>query len=248
MDTTKPPHVLTQALFALTLTMPFGCRDPEKEPPTDEEVGYDETGETGEGPEEVCKSSCQECQELMKETYACMAFDEFKTPLSSFSCIVCDNDGPGSAALTCETQANLQSVVYSTMDAQVVACDTATQSECTDWNPSDHVHPIRGNEWDVERELIEALLSDPSPLVGCDSARVEFSRGAYRVTSLDADDLLGLLGLMDGDVIQRIDDYSITGPADVALAFFNLWPNAREVTVSVLRPGAGIVTLTFNVV
>jgi hypothetical protein len=244
----KPP-TLTPALLALTLTL--GCADDgETQTPTtgEEEVG-DDTGPE-ETPPEVCKPSCQECEDISKDAYACMAFDEWDTPISAFSCIVCDNDGAGYAAVTCETQASLQSVVYASMEAQVMPCEpTPTMAaDCVDWSPVRHVHPISDNEWDVERELITALVTDPSQLVGCDAARVKLSNGSYQVTSLDSDDLLARLGLENGDVIQSINGHAIGGPADVMLAFFNLWPDTRVFTLSVLRPGVGALTFTYNLV
>jgi hypothetical protein len=241
--------ILTRLLLALTLTLPFGCKEPKEDPPEDagSETGDDEVGEDP----EVCKSSCQECADLMKDAYACMPFDESEEPLADFECIICDNDGAGAAAVTCETQANLQSVIYATMDAQVVACDDPmVTAKCTSWNPNRQVHPTstRANEWNVERDFIKALIADPSQLVGCDDARVEPFRGFYRVTAVDSDDLLGRLGFMNDDVIQSINGYSTSGPSDVALAFFNLWPSTRVFTVSVHRPGVGVVTFTYNLV
>lgn len=238
--------MLTEVLLALALTAPIGCADDGEDEDDDNvpEVG-DEIGE--DPPEEVCKSSCGECKDLMKDAHACMAVDEFEAPIDSFSCIVCDNDGL-SAALSCETQANLQSVSYSEMDTQVMPCRSPTVIACIDWSPARHVHQVSDREWEVERDLVTALVADPSRLVGCDSARVKFSNGSYRVTSLDSDDLLARLGLVDGDVIQSVDDHAISGPADVALAFFKLWPDTREFTVSVLRPGVGALTFTYKLV
>jgi hypothetical protein len=235
----------------LTLAVPIGCKgDGKEDGEEDDEVGETDDDDGGEDrPDEVCKSSCQECEDLSKDAYACMAFDESEDPLASFDCIVCDNDGPGNAALTCETQAILQSVLYATMDAQIVACDDSmAAAKCTGWSPNRRVHPKRANEWDVERDFIAALVADPSQLVGCDDARVEPYRGFYRVASVDSDDLLGRLGLMNDDVIQSINGYSMGGPSAVALAFFNLWPDTRVFTVTVLRPGVGTLTLTYNLV
>jgi hypothetical protein len=243
MANSNTPFVLT-GLLTLALSVPIGCNE---EP---FEGGDEVSADTGEDPtDEVCKSSCQECEELMKDPYACMAFTEDEEPLTTFECIVCDGDGPGSAAITCETQANLQSISYATMDAQVIACDASmAAANCTGWSPNRQVHPKRANEWDVERDLIKALVADPSQVVGCDDARVKRFGGFYRVTSVDSDDLLGRLGLMNDDVIQSINGYSMSGPSAVALAFFNLWPDTRVFTVTVLRSGVGTLTLTYNLV
>jgi hypothetical protein len=252
VDMTTRRSTLNRLLLALTLALPLACGDDgiTKGPTTSsgDEVG--ETGETGgDRPDEVCKSSCQECANLMKDAYACMPFDESEEPLADFECIVCDNDGPGTAALTCETQANLQSVIYATMEAQIVACDDSmVAAKCTGWSPNRQIHPRGANQWDVERDFIEALVADPSQLVGCDDARVKSFFGSYRLTSVDSDDLLGRLGLMNDDVIQSINGYSMSGPSAVALAFFNLWPDTRVFTVTVLRPGVGALTFTYNLV
>lgn len=249
MPISNTPIVLTLSLLALTLAAPLGCADDgETQTPTtgEEEVG-DDTG-TEETPPDVCKPSCQECEDISKDAYACMAFDEWDDPISAFSCIVCDNDGAGSASVTCETQANLESVIYTSMEAQMMPCEPTMAANCVDWSPTRHVHAISDTEWDVERDLIKVLVTDPSQLVGCDAARVKLSNGSYQVTSLDSDDLLARLGLANGDVIQSINGHAIGGPADVLLAFFDLWPDTRVFTVSVLRPGAGILTFTYNLV
>jgi hypothetical protein len=121
-------------------------------------------------------------------------------------------------------------------------------AKCTGWSPNQHIKPTGANKWDVERDLIDALVSDPSQLVGCDEARVKPFAGFYRVASVDSDDLLGRLGLVNDDVIQSINGYSMSGPYDVALAFFELWPDTRVFAVSVLRPGVGALTFTYNLV
>jgi hypothetical protein len=257
VDMNTRRSTLNRLLLVLTLALPLACGDDGtgKQEMGDDEIGDETAAETGNAetgedrPDEVCKSSCQECANLMKDAYACMPFDEFEEPLAGFECIVCDNDGPGTAALTCETQANLQSVIYATMDAQVVACDDPmVAAKCTGWSPNRQVHPRGANEWDVERDFIRALVADPSQLVGCDDARVKPFFGSYRLTSVDSDDLLGRLGLMNDDVIQSINGYSMSGPSAVALAFFNLWPDTQVFTVTVLRPGVGALTFTYNLV
>jgi hypothetical protein len=246
MPSSTVPFPYTRLFLALTLTVPIGCRD---EGGAENDVVDDEVGdETGEDLPEVCKSSCQECADIMKEAYACAAFDESEEPLADFGCIVCDNDGVGSAAITCETQANLESVIYATIDAQLLACEDSMAAECEGWSPSLHVHPMGDNEWDVERELIDALVADPSQLVGCDDARVEPFSGFYRLASVNSDDLLGRLGLMNDDVILSINGYPMSGPYAAALAFFELWPDTRVLTVKVLRPGVGALTFTYNLV
>jgi hypothetical protein len=245
------PPVITGLLLALTLIVPIGCADDGEDNDVDDDVdGKPEAGDdVGEDPPpEVCKSSCHECADLMKDTYACMAFDESNAPLTNFSCIVCDGDGPGSAALSCETQANLESVIYATMDSQIVACDDSMAAKCTGWSPGRQVQPLGANEWNVERDFVDALVADPSQLVGCDDTRVKPFAGFYRVTSVDSDDLLGRLGLMNDDVIQSINGYPMSGRYDAALAFFELWPDTRVFTVKVLRPGVGALTFTYNLV
>lgn len=245
------PPVLTGLLLALTLVMPIGCAD---DGPGDDDHLPPATGdEVGEPEPEVCKSSCQECADLMKDAYACMAydksFDESEDPVTTFDCIVCDNDGPGSAVHTCGTQANLKSIYYTDMEAQLVPCDEPVPApKCTDWHPNRQVHPMRADVWNVERSLINALVADPSQLIGCDDARVRRSNGSYRVASVDTDDLLGRLGLMNDDVIRSINGYAMSGPFDAALAFFELWPDTRVFTVSVFRPGIGVLTFTYNLV
>jgi hypothetical protein len=243
--------MLTRALLALTLTVPLGCADDGDDDDVDDDVdGAPEAGnEDGEDPPEVCKSSCQECEDLMKVAYACMPFDEYETPLSTFSCIVCDNDGQGSAAVTCETQASLQSVYFAQMDAQPVPCDEPMpMAMCADWHPGRQIRSTGDQAWDVERDLIKALVADPSQLVACDGARVKLADGQYRVVSVDSDDLLGQLGFMSGDVIESINGYVMSSPFDVARAFFDLWPDTQVFTISVHRPSTGFVTFTYNLV
>lgn len=222
--------VRTGLLVGLTLT--FGCND---EAPRHVL------------PDEVCKSSCQECENLGQDAYACLAVDEARAPLAGFDCIVCAADDSGSAAATCAARADAQSIRYSTMDAQVVACESMT-ARCTGWNPNRHVHPTQTNEWDIERDFIDALVADPSQLVGCDDTRVQPGAGFYQVTAVDSDDLLGRLGFIDDDRIQSVNGYSMDGVFAVVRAFVSLWPDTRVFTVVVFRPGVGLVTLTYNLV
>jgi hypothetical protein len=237
--------VFTGLLLTLTLAVPISCREDKGDDDTDD-IGDDEAD--GNEVDEVCKSSCQACGDLAKAAYACMASDDLTGPIDAFECIVCDNDGEGSAQGTCETQANLQSLAYSTMDAQLVACEHLTAASCRGWAPSQQVLQTDTYEWDVESDLIDDLVADPSQLVECDDARVQPFRGAYQVDSAKSGDLLDELGLVNGDVIRTINGYSMASPFEVASAFFHLWPGTTVFTVSVLRPGVGVITLTYNLV
>jgi hypothetical protein len=247
---TTTPSTMLPALLALALFAPLGCAGDDDDDTSSS--GDDEAGDTIDEPEDVCKSSCQECTDHLKQAYSCLARDEWETPVSTFDCMVCDGDGAGYAAVTCQAQASLQSVSYATMEAQLIPCTTPNPPRpptCTDWDPSAHVRPTSDSEWTVDRDLLVALVADPSPLVGCDSARVKQQLdGSYRVASPDPDDLLTALGLADGDVIQEINGHSIGSPADVALAFLRLWPSARAITVNIIRPGEGALRLSYKIV
>jgi hypothetical protein len=225
-----------------------GCVGDDGDTTVDTDDGF--ADEVTEDPPDVCKSSCLDCTDLVKDTYVCMARDENKSPLSYFDCMVCDNDGEGSAALACETQAQLQSVIYATMEAQPLVCGTPPRppAGCEKWLPSGDVEQTGASEWAVERDAIAALVADPSPLAGCDDARVKRTDGGYRVISVGADDLLGALGFVDGDVIENVNGYSMTSHFDVAWAFFNLWPDTEEFTIELSRPSTGPMAFTYTLI
>jgi hypothetical protein len=257
--TTTP---LVAGLLAFMLTAPLGCKDGDDGPPPD--TGGETADEVGEDPPQpkVCKSSCDQCVDLQKAAFACMAFDnsfgdaELNEPLATFECIVCDNDGAWSAASTCETQAKVQGVYFTDMEAQAVPCDEPEPKpdpnprpvRCDDWQPGDRVHLAAADTWNVDREFVHELIADPSLLIGCDDARMWRNNGSYRVALANSDDLLVHLGFANGDVIRNVNGYTISDPADAALAFFKLWTNTSALTVSVLRPGVGVLTFTYNLV
>jgi hypothetical protein len=239
----------TTTITLVLLLFAAGCvgDDDDTTTDTDEDFGDEVTEDP---PDDPCKSSCLDCTDLVKDAYVCMAFDEHDSPLSYFDCMVCDNDGEGSAALTCETQAQLQSVIYATMEAQPLVCGTPPRppAGCEKWLPSGDVEQTGASEWAVERDAIAALVADPSPLAGCDAARVKRTDGGYRVISVESDDLLGALGFTDGDVVESVNGYSLTSHFDVAWAFFNLWPDTEKFTVEVSRPSTGPVVFTYTVI
>jgi hypothetical protein len=252
--TTTP---LVAGLLALMLTAPLGC----KEGADDDDTTGDEVGEDP-PPPKVCKSSCDQCADLQKIAFACMAFDnsfgdaEADGPLATFECIVCDNDGEASAVSTCETQAKIDGVFYTDMEAQAVPCDEPEPRpnpnprpvQCDDWHPNERVHLAAADTWNVDREFVHELIADPSQLVECDDARMWRNHGSYRVALADSDDLLVHLGFANGDVIRSVNGYTISDPADAALAFFRLWTSTSTFTIVVLRPGVGVLTFTYNFV
>jgi hypothetical protein len=252
--TTSP---LIAGLLAFMLTAPLGCKEGDPPPPPMD--GDDEVGEVP--PPEVCKSSCSQCVDLMKSAYTCAAYDksfeDSDDVIVDFECIVCDNDGAWSAVNTCESQATIQGIYFTDMEAQLVPCDEPEPKpdpdpdrtlRCTDWHPSERVHLAAADTWSVEREFAHALVADPSLLVDCDGARMLRTNGSYRVTAADGDDLLGVLGFANDDIIRSVNGYAISDPADAALAFFKLWPDTAVFTVEVLRPGVGAMTFTYNLI
>jgi hypothetical protein len=136
-QTTSP---LVAGLFAIMLAASLGCVDevelddfdvragtllpqdpPSEPPPPPTPPDHDPPSQT-----KVCKSKCEACAELHKSAYECLAydksFDESPDPLVEFECIVCDNDGAWSAAHTCETQAKIQGVFFTDMEADGLSC------------------------------------------------------------------------------------------------------------------------------
>jgi hypothetical protein len=95
--------------------------DPGDDPPPQPPQDHNQPQQT-----KVCKSSCETCVALHKPAYECLAFDksfdDSPDPLADFACIVCDNDGPVSAANTCSTQAKIQGVFFTDMEAERVQC------------------------------------------------------------------------------------------------------------------------------
>jgi hypothetical protein len=134
---------MVTGLLAFVLAASAGCVDEQAE---DDALGFDEVRAIpllpnqpptdpppppSPGPDphpqpKVCKSSCEVCVDLHKHAYECVAFDksfdESPDPLAEFECIVCDNDGPWSAAHTCETQAKIQGVFFTDMEATGMPC------------------------------------------------------------------------------------------------------------------------------
>jgi hypothetical protein len=250
--TTTP---LIAGLLAFLLIAPLGCKEGADD---DDDTTGDEVGEDP-PPPDVCKASCEQCVGLQKAAYACAAFDnsfDESLGVAAFECIVCDNDGAAAAVSTCETQAKIQGVYFTDMEAQILPCEEPDPKpdpnprpvRCEDWHPSERVHLAAADTWSVEREFAHALVADPSLLVDCDGARMLRTNGSYRVTAADGDDLLGALGFANDDIIRSVNGYAISDPADAALAFFKLWPNTAVFTVEVLRPGVGALTFTYNLV
>jgi hypothetical protein len=146
MPATTPP--LVTGLLAALLTVSLGCVDvvepdvlddgvvevraspllpnpPPTDPPPPPSPGPDPLPQA-----KVCKSSCEVCVNLHKHAYECLAydksFDDSPPPLAGFDCIVCDNDGPASAVHTCETQAKIQGVFFTDMEADSLSCGPPT--------------------------------------------------------------------------------------------------------------------------
>jgi hypothetical protein len=243
-------HCLFSALFSVALAFGAGCNDGDDGEDGEEDGGTADTaGETGGGEPELCKSSCQDCEDLMKNAYTCNPRDEDDQSVD-FECIVCEDD-PVDANNNCASAAAAATLSYSYLDdPNLLACDHLTAASCAGWDPRAAVTEYGdGTDFDVDAAFVANLVADPSQLTDCDAARVERRRGVYRVTGASEGDFLYAIGLRDGDAIRSINQHAMTGPFAAVAAFYELWPelSTASIAVDVSRPKIGDISITIDI-
>jgi general secretion pathway protein C len=95
------------------------------------------------------------------------------------------------------------------------------------------------NEYAVDRSLLDRMLDDPAELMKLAQTIPEKVDGrivGFRLRNVRPGSLLGAIGLMEGDRLEKVNGYELTGPEKILEAYAHL----REVprlTVQISRAG-----------
>lgn len=107
------------------------------------------------------------------------------------------------------------------------------------------VHRQSERDYVVDRALVERVLSDPSQVARLAQTIPEMVDGkmvGVRLKGVRADSLLGALGIVDGDRLEKVNGYDLTSTEKIFEAYAHL-READRITMQVLR---GSSTLHFD--
>ena len=221
------------ATFLLSCTLgSFGCRGGGD---SGDEGGGSETGD-----EDAGEDPCTGCSGTV---FACFA----KHPIIGWDpapylegCAASEV----AAATLCQTAffalGGPSDLGFSEADYQVLGCAALEDPDnCAFWDPASHVfyNPTTG-VYEIDQDLIDDIVADPSPLIDCDAGRFDLLEVApgYVLTDVNRNELSDVLGLQNGDIPVELNSLSLNDMDDVLAAFGQLYyQNETEFTLEIMR-------------
>jgi general secretion pathway protein C len=100
-----------------------------------------------------------------------------------------------------------------------------------------HIRQVGENQYQIDRTEVDAALDNMNQLFTQIRAVPHFEGGrsvGFRLFAIRQGSLFDLIGLKNGDVIQRVNGSDLSDPAK-ALALFQQLRNERDYTVDILR-------------
>ncbi len=187
-------RLLTAVLFGIA-----GC-----------EIGTLGDDEAGEQIEDICED--EQCELKIK----CVGLEPPATtkPEGTVYDAFCGDEFQGGMFQEAiEIECAKRNTFWPITDAQFIECAGSLPDPdgCTSWHPSRDVQQANG-VYVVEQEFVDSVVSLPTPLWDCDTARIQPTPNAedgYRITNLSSEDLFYALGLRDGDIFVELNGYPI---------------------------------------
>jgi general secretion pathway protein C len=113
--------------------------------------------------------------------------------------------------------------------------------------PDGEVRPVGPNQYDIDRDFLDRAFSDLERIPTLARILPSFmgGQGGYSVAEIRPGSFLSVLGLEDGDVIQRINGRELSSPEE-ALELYRLLRDASHLSIELDRSGEPV-RLEYNV-
>lgn len=237
-------------ILAGVLALAVGCNED-----TDDGGAGDTLGGGDDGP------MCQNCNSCPNDLWACTC-EVAPGQFEERGCAGCYPGllGEATADADCEAACDLLSLPHMPVNESELVCENFGLDEtgeglgdpCSSWDPGSEVTLIN-RVWHMDKAFVDSIvdgsLSNPSsPLVACDSARVEVhaSGTVFKITNAATTDLLYKLGLRNNDIPLDINNMPLTSYHEALAAFAQLYMSGETEYALKVQRGSNMITLDYE--